>query len=170
MLIGALCLASLGGMAMGAAAVTGATPPQTPFAQHIAQAGIKQCAAAFPALGDILTQGATYAVETAWNPQNPDAHAVQGLVGLSYASQGYQGKAAGIVYAAPSASGCAGQMVRVAPFAQSCADLAKTLPEGTTLAQSLADTPLYNLGDGAGQAMLLSVGQSCVAVSIARLD
>jgi hypothetical protein len=165
MLAGALGVASLGGIAAGAAAVTATNP----FAQHAAQAGIKQCATVFPALGGLLTQGATYSVETKWNTKSPDAHAVQGLVGMAYDGAAYKGKAVGVVYATPAVGGCAGQMVRVAPFPKSCAEVTKTLPTGTVLAKSLSDTPLFNLGGGGGQAMLLPAGQNCVVVSIASL-
>ena len=88
-----------------------------PSSQHVKQAGVQACSTVFPVLGQILTTGTKYSVKSLWNNQAADKHAVQAFVGMDYATQGYNGPAAGVVFASPTASGCEGTMVRVAPFA-----------------------------------------------------
>ena len=139
----------------------------TPFLQHAKQAGLQSCSNIFPALGQMLTTGTTYSVQSIWNNEAPDKHVVEALVGMNYATQGYSGPAAGLVFAAPTASVCEGTMVRVAPFAASCADVPALLPKGSKLANNLGQISVYELANGGGNAMLLPTGNSCVVISVA---
>jgi len=139
----------------------------TPFLQHAKQAGLQSCSSIFPALGQMLTTGTTYNVQSIWNNEAPDKHIVEALVGMNYAAQGYSGPAAGLVFAAPTASVCEGTMVRVAPFTGSCADIPALLPKGSKLANNLGQISVYELANGGGNAMLLPTGNSCVVISVA---
>jgi len=102
--------------------------PDTPFLEHVKQAGVQACSTVYPVLGQILTTGTKYSVKSLWNDQAADKHAVQAFVGMDYATERYSGPAAGVVFASPTASGCEGAMVRVAPFASPCADIPAILP------------------------------------------
>lgn len=139
----------------------------TPFLQHAKQAGLQSCSTVFPVLGELLTNGTQYNVQSVWNNEAADKHAVQALVGMSYATQGYSGPAAGIVFAAPLASGCEGAMVRVAPFTASCPDISTKFPNGSKLVNNLGPIGVYELGNDGGDAMLLPTGNGCVVISVA---
>lgn len=139
----------------------------TPFLQHVKQAGISSCSTMFPALGELLTNGTQYSVQSSWNTGKPNDHAVQAFVGMNYASNNYNGPAAGIVYAAPTGSACEGTMIRVAPFPTSCGNIPAVLPEGSKLANTLGQVALYSLGDNGGDALLLPNGNSCIVISVA---
>lgn len=139
----------------------------TPFLQHAKQAGLQSCSTVFPALGELLTSGTQYNVQSVWNNEAADKHAVQALVGMNYATQGYSGPAAGVVFAAPVASGCEGSMVRVAPFTASCPDISAKFPNGSKLVNSLGQVGVYELGNNGGNAMLLPAGNGCVVISVA---
>lgn len=141
--------------------------PETPFLQHVRQAGLKSCSTVFPVLGELLTNGAKYSVQSAWSNEAADKHAVQALVGMSYTTQNYSGPAAGIVFAAPTQSNCEGTMVRVAPFAASCTEVPAILPQGSKLANNLGPVAVYALGNNGGNALLLQTGNGCVVVSVA---
>jgi hypothetical protein len=139
----------------------------TPFLQHARQAGLQSCSSVYPVLGELLTTGSQYSVQSIWNTETPDKHAVQALVGMNYATQGYSGPAAGVVFAAPTATVCEGAMVRVAPFAASCADIPAMLPQGSKLTNNLGQISVYELANGGGNAMLLPTGNNCVVISVA---
>lgn len=139
----------------------------TPFLQHAKQAGLQSCSSVYPVLGELLTTGSQYSVQSIWDTETPDKHAVQALVGMNYATQGYSGPAAGVVFAAPTASVCEGAMVRVAPFAASCAEIPAMLPQGSKLANNLGQVSVYELANGGGNAMLLPAGNNCVVISVA---
>ncbi|MEZ2221754.1 hypothetical protein [Rhizobium sp. RCC_161_2] len=141
--------------------------PDTPFLQHAKQAGLQSCSTVFPVLGDLLTSGTQYNVQSVWNNEAADKHAVQALVGMNYATQGYSGPAAGIVFAAPVASGCEGSMVRVAPFTASCPDISAKFPNGSKLVNNLGQVGVYQLANDGGEAMLLPTGNGCVVISVA---
>ncbi|QND62858.1 hypothetical protein HB777_02285 [Mesorhizobium loti] len=141
--------------------------PDTPFLQHVKQAGVQACSTIYPVLGQILTTGTKYSVKSLWNDQAADKHAVQAFVGMDYASERYSGPAAGIVFASPTASGCEGAMVRVAPFASPCADIPSILPQGSKITDHLGQVEVYELGGNAGEALLLPTGKSCVVISVA---
>lgn len=150
-------------------AASASTQPETPFQKHVAQAGIQACAQLFPALGQVLTHGANYAVNTQWNNSSPDSHPVQAVMGMSYDMADYKAQAAGVVFASPVGESCEGNLVRVAPFPKPCQDVAKTLLKGSKLAEILAGTPLFNLADNGGQALLVPTGSSCIVVTVARM-
>ncbi|MCF6127584.1 hypothetical protein EN904_17725 [Mesorhizobium sp. M7A.F.Ca.CA.001.07.2.1] len=162
-------IANLVGGATAAPAETAAAPvlPDTPFLEHVKQAGVQACSTVYPALGQILTNGTKYSVKSLWNDQAADKHAIQAFVGMDYASERYSGPAAGIVFASPTATGCEGAMVRVAPFASPCADIASILPQGSKITDHLGQVEVYELGGNAGEALLLPTGKSCVVISLA---
>lgn len=139
----------------------------TPFLQHAKQAGLQSCSTVFPLLGELLTNGTTYSVQSIWNNEAADKHVVQALVGMNYAVEGYNSPAAGVVFAAPTTSACEGALVRVAPFSVPCADVPAMLPKGSKLANNLGQISIYELADGGGNAMLLPTGNSCVVISVA---
>jgi hypothetical protein len=139
----------------------------TPFLQHVKQAGLQSCSNVFPTLGQLLTNGTTYSVQSIWNNEAPDKHVIQALVGMDYATEGYTGSAAGVVFAAPTLSVCEGTMVRVAPFAARCSDIPAMLPKGSKLSNNLGQISIYELAAGGGNAMLLPTGNNCVVISVA---
>jgi hypothetical protein len=139
----------------------------TPFLQHAKQAGLQACSSVFPVLGELLTNGAKYDVQSLWNREAADNHAMQALVGMNYSTDNYSGPAAGVVFASPTKSACEGTMVRVAPFSTSCANIPTNLPQGSKLANNLGQVSVYDLGDGKGSALLLPAGNSCVVISVA---
>jgi hypothetical protein len=141
--------------------------PNTPFLAHAKQAGLRTCATVFPVLGQLLTNGATYNIQTKWRNPEPDNHAVQALVGLDYATQTYSGPAAGIVFAAPNGSACEGAMVRVTPFSRTCNEIPAMLAQGSTLENTLGQVAVYSLANNGGQALLVPSGNTCIVVSVA---
>lgn len=141
--------------------------PDSPFVQHVKQAGLKACSNVFPVLGQMLTNGTKYEVQSSWNNHGGAPQTIQSLVGMTYATNQYRGPAAGVVFAAPSGSGCGGAMVRVVPFAASCAQIPALLPAKSVLANDFGQVAIYNLPGDGGQALLLPSGQSCVVISVA---
>ncbi|MEF0943926.1 hypothetical protein [Rhizobium sp. BR 362] len=141
--------------------------PDTPFLQHAKKAGLQSCSTVFPVLGQLLTNGTQYNVQSIWNSEAADKHAVEALVGMNYATQGYSGPAAGVVFAAPVASGCEGSMIRVAPFTGSCPEILAKLPNGSKLVNNLGQIGVYELGNDGGNAMLMPTGNGCVVISVA---
>lgn len=141
----------------------------TAFSEQAAQLGVSRCANLFAGIGRAATAGSTYAVQVQAHGDDPDAHTVQGVVGIAYDRPDTQGQAAAVVSAAPAGKGCEGQMVRVAPFQVTCPEVLGLLPEGSTAAGDLAGVPLHNLGGNQGQALLVPSGSACVVVSIARM-
>ncbi len=157
------------GIAQSAAAKKAPGPalPDTPFLAHVKQAGLSTCSNVFPILGQILTDGAKYNVQSEWNEKEPDKHPVQALVGLDYQSKNYTGPAAGLVFASPNGSACEGAMVRVAPLPISCQNVPATLPQGSKLTNSLGKVSVYTLANNGGQALLLPSGEACIVMSVA---
>lgn len=151
-----------------AVAETAANPKlaDTPFLQHAKQAGLETCSTVFPVLGELLTNGSQYSVQSVWNAEAADKHAIQALVGMDYASESYSGPAAGVVVAAPTGSICEGSMIRVAPLAKPCAEIPAILPQGSKLTNNLGKVAVYALGSG-GNALLLPTGNTCVVISVA---
>ncbi|MBZ9710839.1 hypothetical protein LB543_29480 [Mesorhizobium sp. ESP7-2] len=162
-------IAGLVGSPTAAQAEAAAPPalPDSPFLQHVKQAGVQACSTVFPVLGQLLTTGTKYSVKSLWNDQAADKHAVQAFVGMDYATDRYSGPAAGVVFASPTASGCEGAMVRVAPFASPCADIPSVLPQGSKITDHLGQVEVYELGGNTGEALLLPTGNTCVVISIA---
>lgn len=160
--------------AQGKPAEAGSTPAdaaanQNPFQAHVSQAGVHTCANLFAALGQSLTAGATYAIQTQWDKASPDAHAVQAVAGMTYDLPDYKTQAAGVVIASPVGQTCEGSLVRVAPFQKSCQQVAQTLPKGSVAADNLSNTMLFNLANNGGQALLVPTGNTCIVVSVARM-
>ncbi len=142
----------------------------SPFVRHAEEGGITVCKDTYTALGEALVAGASYMVQTETASNDPDRHFMQGLVGLTYPSQGdYSGPAAGLVFAGPTTTGgiCEGSLVRVVPFQQSCQAAANLLPKGSRQGQQLAGVYTFALPNG-GHAMLLPSGQNCVVLSVVR--
>jgi hypothetical protein len=146
-----------------------ASAGKTPFQTHANQAGVHTCANLFAALGQALTAGSTYAIQTQWDSTSPDTHAVQAVAGMSYNLPNYKTQAAGVVIASPVGQTCEGSLVRVAPFQKSCQDVEQTLPKGSVAADNLSNTMLFNLADNGGQALLVPTGNTCIVVSVARM-
>ena len=146
-----------------------ASVAKTPFQAHASQAGVHTCANLFAALGQSLTAGTTYAIQTQWDKASPDAHAVQAVAGMTYDLPDYKTQAAGVVIASPVGQTCEGSLVRVAPFLKPCQQVAQTLPKGSVVADNLSNTTLFNLADNGGQALLVPTGNSCIVVSVARM-
>ncbi|MEZ2333255.1 hypothetical protein AB6802_26330 [Mesorhizobium sp. RCC_202] len=155
--------------AQAAPAPADAAAAKDPFQAHVAQAGVRTCANLFATLGQALTAGSTYAVQTQWDNTSPDTHAVQAVAGMSYNLPDYKMQAAGVVFASPVGQTCEGGFVRVAPFQRSCQEVAGTLPKGSLLADNLSNTMLFNLADNGGQALLVPTGNTCIVVSVARM-
>ena len=164
-----------------ASAPTSAAPTATPpaptasdtvspgtrvFAEQAGKLGAQKCARLYSVLGDLVSQGADYAVRTETNKQAPDAHLVQGAVGMTYNLPDLKGQAAGLVFAAPVANGCEGHFVRIAPFQKPCEQVVKDLPAGSVGAANLSGVPVYQLGGGQGQALMIPSGASCVVVTV----
>lgn len=141
--------------------------PNTPFLAHVKQAGLSACSTVFPVLGQLLTEGSTYNVQTKWQNSEPDKHAVQALVGLDYATQGYSGPAAGIVFAAPNGAACQGTMVRITPFPNACSEIPAAFAQGSRLENTLGQVAVYELANNGGQVLLVPSGNACTVVSIA---
>ncbi|WP_027056893.1 hypothetical protein [Mesorhizobium erdmanii] len=162
-------IAGLVGSPTAAQAGTAPPPalPDTPFLEHVRQAGVQACSTVYPVLGQLLTTGAKYSVKSLWNDQAADKHAMQAFVGMDYATEKYSGPAAGVVFASPTATGCEGAMVRVAPFASPCADVLPMLPQGSKITDHLGQVEVYELGGNTGEALLLPTGGSCVVISVA---
>jgi hypothetical protein len=170
----AALLATLGiGLASGAGVSAMARQAAAPssarvFHEQATKLGVRRCANLFAGMGEVVSNGAAYTVQTQTGGAAPDGHGVQGVVGMTYNTPGYTAQAAGVVLAAPVGGKCEGQLVRVAPFQRTCKDVVGQLPAGSTVAGSLSGVPLYNLGGGQGQAMLVSSGDACVVVTVAR--
>ncbi|WP_224545682.1 hypothetical protein [Mesorhizobium sp. CA16] len=146
-----------------------ASANKNPFQAHVAQAGVRTCANLFAAMGQALTAGSTYAIQTQWDKTSPDTHAVQAVAGMSYNLPDYKTQAAGVVFASPVGQSCEGGFMRVAPFPRSCQEVVGTLPKGSLLADNLSNSMLFNLADNAGQALLVPTGNTCIVVSVARM-
>lgn len=146
-----------------------ASANKNPFQAHVAQAGVRTCANLFATLGQALTAGSTYAVQTQWDKTSPDTHAVQAVAGMSYNLPDYKTQAAGVVFASPVGQTCEGGFVRVAPFQKSCQEVAQGLPKGSVPADNLSNTSLFNLANNGGQALLVPTGNTCIVVSVARM-
>ena len=171
LLVATLAIASVGSLPASAAPTPAAPAAVSPggarvFAEQAGKLGAQKCAALYSALGNLVSHGADYAVRTETNKEAPDAHLIQGAVGMTYKLPDLNGQAAGLVFAAPVANGCEGHLVRVAPFQKSCAQVVKDMPAGSVPAANLSGVPLYQLGGNQGQALMIASGTSCVVVTV----
>lgn len=167
----------IAGVASAPAAAATATPPAPTasdtvspgarvFAEQASKLGAQRCSRLYSVLGDLVSHGADYAVRTETNKQAPDAHLIQGAVGMTYNLPDMKGQAAGLVFASPVANGCEGQFVRIAPFQKPCQQVVRDLPAGSVAAANLSGVPVYQLGGGQGQALMIASGASCVVVTV----
>jgi len=160
-------VAFAGGAGVSALAQQAAAPAAANlFQEQATKLGAKTCTGLYSALGGLVAQGSTHAVRTQTNKESPDTHLVRGTVGMTYNLPELKGQAAGVVLAAPRGKGCEGQFVRVAPFQRTCQQMVGLLPKGSATKANLSGVPLYELGGGQGQALMIASGQSCVVVTI----
>ena len=153
-----------------AAAATAAAPAQVAvFRDQANKVGAQSCANLYEALGQGLTRGAAFSVKTEADKTAPDAHLVQGVLGMTYDLPDLKGAAGGVVLAAPGAGGCEGYLVRVAPFQKPCAEVVSLLPAGSTAGQSLSGVWRYQLGGTQGQALMIPNGSTCVVVTLSGM-
>jgi len=136
------------------------------FIAHTRQAGLTTCKGIYPTLGQMLTQGTEYMVQSKWHSKSPNAFPIQALVGMNYVSGTYKGPAFGAIFASPNGQRCEGDMIRIVPLQQDCQTAATQLPQGSQQAVTLSGIPVYDLPNGGGQAILMTAGTSCVALTV----
>jgi hypothetical protein len=156
------------------AAAATAAPANAPanvdlFRDQANKLGARTCANVYEALGQGLTHGAGFAVKTEADPSAPDAHIVQGVMGMTYDLPDLKGPAGGVVLAAPGTGGCEGYLVRVAPFQKPCAEVVSLLPAGSTAGQALSGVWRYQLAGNQGQALMIPSGSTCVVVTLSGM-
>ena len=148
-------------------AAPAAAAPRSQFEAQASRLGARKCLGLFAELGQRATQGSSYGVQVEANKTAPDAHALQGVAGMTYNQPEIRGSAASVVLAAPTADGCQGNMVRVAPFQKPCQEVVRLLPPGSTAAGDLAGVPLYNVPQTQDRILLIAnSAASCVVVSV----
>lgn len=163
-------VAFAGGAGVSALAQQAAAPAAaSPFQEQAGKLGARKCASLYAALGQGLTQGAAFAVKTEADKTSPDAHIVQGVVGMTYNLPDLKGQAGGAVLAAPGAQGCEGYMVRVAPFQKPCGEMVRALPAGSAGERMLSGVAQYRLGGNQGQVLMIPSGSGCVVVTLAGM-
>lgn len=138
------------------------------FSQQAGELRANSCAGLYTALGGAAAMGSSYAVRTQANSAAPNAHSVQGLVGMTYNLPNIKGQAAALVSAAPVGNKCEGQFVRVVPFRIGCNQILRDFPKGSKLIGNLSGVPLYQLGGSGGQALTIASGETCIVVSIVQ--
>lgn len=155
-------------MSRDAASAAAGGNGQDLFTAHALARGVKTCAATYALLGKALTNGASFALQTQVADSAPNAHSVQGTVGMRF-TPGARGpeQAAGVILVAPNGASCEGNSVRVIPLKQRCADATALLPPGSKLQSPLSDLAFYLLPSGE-QTLLMPVGENCVAVTTMR--
>lgn len=162
-------IAFASGAGVSALAQQAAPSPANLFQDQAGKLGARKCASLYAALGRGMTQGAAYTLKTETSKEAPDAHMVQGVVGMAYNLPDLKGPAGGIVLATPMPKGCEGYMVRVAPFQKPCAEVLRLLPAGSVEEQRLSGVPQYRLGGNQGQALVIPSGSACVVVTLAGM-
>ncbi|MGR4865704.1 hypothetical protein [Caulobacter sp. LARHSG274] len=173
--VGLALIGNLGVLAPIAAAAAAANAPANApanvevFRDQANKVGARSCAGLYEALGLAVTRGAAYSVKTEADKAAPDAHLVQGVLGMTYDLPDLKGAAGGVVLAAPGGGGCEGYLVRVAPFQKPCAEVVSLLPAGSTAGQSLSGVWRYQLGGAQGQALMIPSGASCVVVTLSGM-
>lgn len=138
------------------------------FSQQAGELRANTCAGLYTALGKAAVMGSNYAVRTEANRTTPNAHSVQGTVGMTYNLPNMKGQAAAFVSAAPVGDKCEGQFVRVAPFRIGCDQILRDFPAGSKLIGNLSGVPLYQLGGAGGQALTISSDKNCIVVSVVQ--
>ena len=140
----------------------------SPFSDHASQAKLTTCDKVFPELGQLVTEGAKYKIQSQWNQKSPNDHLISSVSGLDYTTQDYTGPAAAIVLAAPLKAACEGAAIRIVPFPKSCEKAQASLPEGSTLENNLGSISIYRLSDGSGQIILIPASTGCVVTTLVR--
>lgn len=155
--------------AAAAAAAKVAPASADVFREQANKVGARSCADLYEALGQGLTRGSAYSVKTEADKTAPDAHLVQGVLGMTYDQPDLKGPAGGVVLAAPGQGGCEGYMVRVAPFQKPCAEVVSLLPAGSTAGEALSGVWRYQLAGNQGQALMIPSGAACVVVTLSGM-
>jgi hypothetical protein len=155
-------------IAAEAAAAKVSGPKPDLFAQQAGQLRASACAGLYSALGNGAVEGSTYTLRTEVDPAAPNAHTVQGTVGMTYNLPDAKGQAAALVSAAPVGNKCEGQFVRVVPFQVGCSQVLRDFPEGSRPIGNLSGVPLYQLGGNGGQVLTIPSGDTCVVISIVQ--
>jgi hypothetical protein len=169
-LLGLALVGNLCAVAPVAAAAAKVAPASVDvFREQANKVGARSCADLYEALGQGLTRGAAYSVKTEADKAAPDAHLVQGVLGMTYDQPDLKGPAGGVVLAAPGQGGCEGYMVRVAPFQKPCAEVVSLLPAGSTAGQALSGVWRYQLAGNQGQALMIPSGAACVVVTLSGM-
>lgn len=168
-MVGVAFAGGAGVSALAQQAAVQKAPAASAFQEQAGKLGARKCASLYAALGQGLTQGAAFAVKTEADKTSPDAHIVQGVVGMTYNLPDLKGQAGGAVLAAPGAQGCEGYMVRVAPFQKPCGEMVRALPAGSAGEQMLSGVAQYRLGGNQGQALMIPSGPGCVVVTLAGM-
>ncbi|MBW8858872.1 MAG: hypothetical protein JF570_03850 [Caulobacter sp.] len=169
-LLGLASIGNLCAVAPVAAAAAKVAPASVDvFREQANKVGARSCADLYEALGQGLTRGAAYSVKTEADKAAPDAHLVQGVLGMTYDQPELKGPAGGVVLAAPGQGGCEGYMVRVAPFQKPCAEVVSLLPAGSTAGQALSGVWRYQLAGNQGQALMIPSGAACVVVTLSGM-
>lgn len=150
------------------AAEAGMIDGDTPFHDHVAQAGVTSCFGSFPAMGALLTQNSQYTVQSRWTEEQIGGRVIHAVVGMEFETPEYSGPAVGYVFAAPTGDRCAGGMVRVTPFAQSCDAVAQQFLPGSMLEAELQGLHAYAVADGS-QVVIMPFGESCVVLSVGNM-
>lgn len=141
----------------------------SPFHDHIAQAAIPACQSLYPQMGAILTDGASYTVQSRWHANDSSHRAVEALVGMVFDTSEYSGPAMGYVMASPSGKACTGSLVRVMPVEADCAHMVETFVSSPAELSQLESLDVYTFESGE-QLALIALGSSCVAVSTISLS
>jgi hypothetical protein len=162
-----ICLGNSTALAQASVPAPAVPNPVTQsFANEAGKLGVRQCANLYAELGNLVSTGAaSYKVRTVTDKAAPDAHVVQGVIGMTYDLPELKGQAAGIVISVPTRSGCEGQIVRVTPFQKPCSQMTGFLPAGSVLTDNLSNVALYQLGSNQGQALMIPSAASCVVVT-----
>lgn len=168
--VGLALIADIGLLAPVAAAAAATAPANAAvFRDQADKVGARNCANLYEALGQGLTRGTAFSVKTEADKTAPDAHLVQGVVGMTYDLPDLKGSAGGVLLAAPAAEGCEGYLVRVVPFQKPCAEVVSLLPAGSTAGAALAGAWRYQLAGTQGQALMIPSGSTCVVVTLSGM-
>jgi hypothetical protein len=138
------------------------------FSEQAYQLHANSCAGLYAALGNGAVAGSTYTLRTKVDGAAPNAHPVQGTVGMTYNLPNAKGPAAALVSAVPVGKKCEGQFVRIVPFQIDCNQILRDFPTGSKLIGNLSGVPFYELGGKGGQALTIPSGKTCVVVSIVQ--
>lgn len=145
-------------------------PVKNVFWQQADSAGAKTCAKAASEMGNVITQGATYALLSIFGKDNADGHALQMLAGQVYGQKDAQTVAASLLFAAPVNGQCEGAALRVVPVSQSCAQMGQSRAmQGALKPQDLSGVSVYEFPANGSRIMLIpSPNDTCTVISVIR--